>query len=72
MKIENGMFTGTFDEFLEYFFDKYGDMLVKNFNEQIKQELENVELPSNVNLEESQKRTWKKICENIKKEQRNT
>ncbi len=28
MKIENGVFTGTFDELLEYVFSKYGDEII--------------------------------------------
>lgn len=65
MKIENGVFTGTFDELLEYVFSKYGDEIIKAMNEETDRRIADVELPPD--WEERSKVVWERICETIKK-----
>lgn len=64
MKIENGVFTGTVDELLEYIFKEYGDEIVKAMNEETEKEIADIELPPD--WEEMSERIWKRICESIK------
>ncbi|MBQ4110617.1 MAG: hypothetical protein IJC74_07010 [Clostridia bacterium] len=65
MKIENGVFTGTIDELLEYVFSKYGDEIIKGVNSEAEHHITDTLLQPY--WEERSKILWKKICENIKK-----
>ncbi len=65
MKIENGVFTGTFDELLEYVFSKYGDEIIKAINEETERNIADVELPPD--WEERSKIVWERISKSIEK-----
>ncbi|MBE7031111.1 MAG: hypothetical protein E7409_06775 [Ruminococcaceae bacterium] len=60
MKIEDGKFTGTLDEFLEYMTSCY----TKEYLKQIDREIANVELPADI--EERKKEGLKEIHKRIR------
>ena len=63
MKIENGIFTGTFDEFLKYVLSKHGDEIIEDMTE--KEEIVNTTL--GFSRKEVFKNIQDRISEQIKK-----